>query len=373
MSKSTIEWTEHTWNPVTGCDKISPGCKNCYAEVLAKRLQKMKQPNYANGFKLTLQPSMLEIPLKRKKPTMWFVNSMSDLFHKDVPDEYIDRVFGMMTLTPQHTFQILTKRADRMRDYIARIVDAPDLVGMAAAYWVDFDEIPEYDQWLPKHIWLGVSVENQKAADERIPLLLETPAAIRFLSCEPLLGELKIKRWLKINWQCSGCNGYFAGGWKITCPDCGSKEYWCGSHKFNGRKVESHPNFPSQAGLGIDWVIAGGESGTKARPVHPDWVRSIRDQCDAAQVPFFFKQWGEYMPLGSVFDLSDGNQNAILTADEKKTIAVSITGKKAWETDGCDEIREGDEAARWYAMNRVGKKKAGRFLDGKEYMEFPKL
>lgn len=211
--KSQIEWTESTWNPVTGCTKISDGCKNCYAERLALRLKAMGQPNYRDGFALTLQPQALELPLNWKKPQTIFVNSMSDLFHKDIPLDYIKRVFDVMAKAHWHNFQVLTKRADRLKEVSAEL------------------------NWTP-NIWMGVSVENQKVV-QRIDDLRETGAHIKFLSVEPLLGNL--------------------------------------------------PNLNLR---GIDWVIVGGESGPKARPMQENWVLEIRDQCQAFDVPFFFKQWG---------------------------------------------------------------------------------
>lgn len=210
---SGIEWTESTWNPVTGCDKVSPGCKFCYAERMAERLQAMGQPNYANGFELTLQPHMLELPLRWRKPQTIFVNSMSDLFHKDVPLSYIQQVFDVMRRAHWHRFQVLTKRADRL----ARV-----------------DE----DLSWTSNIWMGVSVETAQYID-RIDQLRTTHATIKFLSLEPLLGPL-----------------------------------------------------PALDLRSIDWVIVGGESGPSARRMDPAWVAEIRDQCIAAHVPFFFKQWG---------------------------------------------------------------------------------
>lgn len=210
---SGIEWTESTWNPVTGCTKVSPGCKYCYAERMAERLQAMGQANYVNGFKLTLQPHMLELPLKWKKPQTIFVNSMSDLFHEDVPPEYVRRVFDVMNRAEWHRFQVLTKRAERL---------------------VDLDSILKWTS----NIWIGVSVESNEHR-KRIDHLRLTGACIKFLSLEPLLGPL--------------------------------------------------PDLDMTA---IDWVIVGGESGPQARPMNPAWVIDLRDQCQRAKVPFFFKQWG---------------------------------------------------------------------------------
>jgi protein gp37 len=213
MAQSTIEWTDATWNPVTGCTKISPGCKHCYAERMAKRLMMMGQANYRNGFETTLQPHMLELPFKWKSPKRIFVNSMSDLFHTDVPLDYIEQVFSVMRRAHWHQYQVLTKRSERLLELSLRL------------------------EWAP-HIWMGVSVENEKYV-ERIDDLRKTQAHVKFLSLEPLLGPL---------------------------------------HKLDLR--------------GIDWAIVGGESGPGARPVDPAWVTDIRDQCLRADVAFFFKQWG---------------------------------------------------------------------------------
>jgi protein gp37 len=210
---SGIEWTESTWNPVTGCSKISPGCKNCYAERMAERLQAMGQPNYRNGFGLTLQPQMLELPLRWKKPQTIFVNSMSDLFHDKVPLPYVQRVFSTMRQAHWHRFQVLTKRAHRLATLSPQI------------------------DW-PSNVWMGVSVESANYLD-RIDNLRTTGALVKFLSLEPLLGPL-----VNLNL------------------------------------------------VGIDWVIVGGESGPRSRPMDAAWVTDIREQCDRADVAFFFKQWG---------------------------------------------------------------------------------
>jgi len=210
---SGIEWTEATWNPVTGCTKVSPGCKHCYAERMAKRLQAMGQANYARGFELTLQPHMLELPLRWKQPQTVFVNSMSDLFHPGVPLTYVRRVFDIMGRAHWHRFQVLTKRAERLEELSPRLA------------------------W-PPNVWMGVSVESARYVS-RIDRLRATGARLKFLSLEPLLGPL---------------------------PDLDL--------------------------TGIDWVIVGGESGPGARPIDPEWVIDLRDQCRRAGVPFFFKQWG---------------------------------------------------------------------------------
>jgi protein gp37 len=223
--KSTIEWTEATWNPVTGCVEVSPGCDHCYAKTFAERFRGVPGHPYEQGFDLTLRPERLDQPLRWTRPRLIFVNSMSDLFHADIPPEYIRRCFDVMRQASQHTFQVLTKRAERMERIIRRW---QDMGGVEASQW-----------WRPQpNIWLGVSCETT-AYYSRIRHLQRTPAALRFLSLEPLLAPL--------------------------------------------------PNLPLD---GIGWVIVGGESGPGARPMDPEWVREIRDQCIAAGVPFFFKQWG---------------------------------------------------------------------------------
>ncbi len=212
-TNSHIEWTEATWNPVTGCDKVSPGCAHCYAERMAKRLKAMGQSNYTRGFELTLQPQMLELPLRWKRSRRIFVNSMSDMFHTEVPLEFIQRAFHVMARANWHQFQVLTKRSERLFSLDAEL------------------------NWRP-HIWMGVSVENARFL-HRIDHLRATRAHVKFLSLEPLLGPL--------------------------------------------------PNLDLR---NIDWVIVGGESGPRARPMNPAWVSDIRNQCQDANVAFFFKQWG---------------------------------------------------------------------------------
>jgi len=225
MATSSIEWTEVTWNPTTGCDQTSPGCDNCYALTLAKRLQAMGSKKYQNdgdprssgpGFALTLHPDTLSDPLRWKKPRTVFVNSMSDLFHPQVPDDFIEKVLAVMRATPQHNYQVLTKRSRRLKDCADRF------------------------EW-PANLWLGVSVETQNYAF-RLDHLRAVPAAVRFVSAEPLLGPLDL--------------------------DLG----------------------------GIDWLIAGGESGPRARPIDSDWVRGLRDACEPLDTAFFFKQWGGRTP-----------------------------------------------------------------------------
>lgn len=278
MSKSKIEWTEHVWNPVSGCTKISPGCKHCYAEVMANRLRAMGAKGYENGFALTLQPDRLDIPLRRKKPTTYFVNSMSDLFHEGVPDSYIDQVFAVMALSPQHTFQVLTKRPERMLAYMTKRMTMPNIDQLA--FEIARDQLGgtrtgrewEGIKWPLSNVHLGVTVENQEAADERIPLLLQTPAAVRWASVEPMLEAIDLSR-------IKAPNGFHASA-------------------FGGQRDGNYYEFDN----GLNWVVCGGESGKNKRPMNLDWARSLRDQCAAAGVPFLFKQIDGTKAAGRLLD-----------------------------------------------------------------------
>lgn len=240
-----ISWTDEVWNPVTGCSKVSEGCRNCYAAALAPRLAAMGKKGYTSlpwtaknaVHNVFLHIDRLDRPLRWRKPRRVFVNSMSDLFHEQAPDEFIAQVFDIMARCPEHTFQVLTKRPARMAEFVA-------------AY--DPEALAPFP--LP-NVWLGTSVENQKAADERIPYLIRTPAAVRFLSCEPLLGWINLESWIP----------YAAVGWNAD------------AYENNEERM-------------LHWVIAGGESGPNHRSMDPAWPRSLRDQCVAASVPFFYKQ-----------------------------------------------------------------------------------
>jgi protein gp37 len=286
---SGIEWTDATWNPVTGCTKVSAGCDHCYAATFAERWRGVPGHHFENGFDLTLRPDKLTLPLSWRKPRRIFVNSMSDLFHADIPDAYIARVFAVMAATPQHTYQVLTKRPARMRALVSRgVLGGEGFPGMVEEAMAEFTHAG-VERWPLPHVWLGVSVEDQHWTDIRVPALIDTPAAVRFLSCEPLLGPIDLSAWMPTGgarWQCVGCHRFYGGPHRDACPDCGRVGYWTGSHTGNG-----HPH-----GQPIGWVIAGGESGHGARPMHPDWVRGLRDQTTTAGVPFLFKQWGGRTP-----------------------------------------------------------------------------
>ena len=293
MGQTSIEWTEHSFNPVVGCTKASLGCQNCYALQMAVRLaHNPKLPadvreryistvrkvggKWEWSGKVALFPERLDEPLGRRKPTRYFVPSMGDLFHKDVPFWFVRNVWGMMALCPQHTFQVLTKRPKRMLDFVSREWVAhvhtervtqrytePVLAGLC-------DILP--------NVWLGTSIENQAAADKRIPLLLQTPAAVRFVSAEPLLGAVELGK------RCQICGKYwFRSDLYCSEGDCLTED--CGIDEDL---------------VGLDWLICGTESGPGARPWDWDWIRSLRDQCQAARVPFFLKQItvdGKKVPL----------------------------------------------------------------------------
>lgn len=259
-----IEWAEETWNPVTGCSPISEGCRNCYAARMAKRLA--GRCGYPEGepFRVTLHPDKLDQPMRWKKPRMIFVCSMGDLFHEDVPTTFIDQVLEIIASCPQHTFIALTKRPENLEHKIYGIT--PDnpyrLLGGG--------------DYLP-NLWLGVTAENQQRADERIPVLLQIPAAVRFVSVEPMLGPVDLTK-ISLGPNGHGLTFYHnsLNGW--------STGYNAETHK---QKVSRNDQFSR-----LDWVICGGESGPGARPMHPDWVRSIRDQCRDAGVAFYMKQMG---------------------------------------------------------------------------------
>lgn len=273
--KSSIEWTDATWNPVRGCTKISPGCKNCYAETFAERFRGVSGHPYEQGFDLRIVPEKLEEPLKWKRPRQIFVNSMSDLFHVDVPEAYISAVADVMRRANWHTYQVLTKRSERMRDLLnGTLLEAAQM----------------------KHIWWGVSVEDRKYGLPRIEHLRAAQAAVRFLSIEPLLEDL-------------------------------------GAVDFRG----------------ISWVIVGGESGRAARAMHPDWVRSLREQCVSSGVAFFFKQWGEWAPR------DDGGVRFFASGDRAPRHKFLASETRATH------------------VSRVGKKKAGRLLDGRTWDETPQI
>lgn len=321
-----------TWNPIIGCSKVSAGCENCYAERMANRLSfNPNTPWYKyvvtdgkwNG-KTALLGGHPILPFTWKAPRLIFVCSMGDLFHEKTKFQTIDKIFATMASCPQHIFIVLTKRAKRMSKYFKWYDTSWNSVGMQGndriRYYCyhDFGVEIDYNDWkwpLP-NVWLGVTAENQEQANKRIPYLLEIPAAVRFVSFEPMLRSVSIAEY----WRECGAGAY---------------EIWLN---------------------GLDWVIAGGESGPGARPLHPDWVRTIRDQCKASEVPFFFKQWGEYRPANS---MDKGGK------DKWKWISTSGTVEPSLARTFHNE-REHHEL-----MFLCGKSKAGNLLDGGKYEQYP--
>lgn len=292
---SSIEWTDATWGPTTGCDRVSAGCDHCYALTMSKRLKAMGKPHYQRdgdpktsgpGFGLSMHPDRLIIPFGWRKSKRVFVDSMSDLFHANVTTDFLARVFAVMAANPQHVFQVLTKRPQRMFRFIDN-AGTPELVEAAAEElagewgWCHLNH-PDPLPWPLPNVWLGTSVENHEAA-YRIDWLVKTPAAVRFLSCEPLLGPLDLRPWLMA--PITEASPYFG----VQCHETGCQH-----------AADMHGIYPSgalrlecvQDARYVDWVIAGGESGPGFRPVDPDWVRAIRDQCQGTAAAFFFKQWG---------------------------------------------------------------------------------
>lgn len=277
---SKIEWTDATWNCVTGCTKVSPGCDHCYAETFAERWRGVPGHHFENGFDITLRPERLEQPLRWKRPRRVFVNSMSDLFHKDIPDDFILQVFAVMAVTPRHTYQVLTKRHGRMRSLLSR-ANFPEQV-RALAWSLDGHSARRV-QWPLPNVHLGVSVENQQWAEIRVPALMQTPAAVRFLSCEPLIGPVD----LGIGDPHQGHESDDVFGWPRPriCLDCSDPD---------GEDSIVHFRREPDA-CGISWVIVGGESGPGARPMSARWARTLVRECQSAEVPVFVKQLGSVL------------------------------------------------------------------------------
>ncbi len=366
-----IEWTTATWNPLAGCSLVSHGCTNCYAMKMAARLERMlpslthyrglTQPSKAGPVwtgKVALAPEHILLePLKRKKPTTYFVNSMSDLFHEDVPDEWILRVLDVIRIASydggsncgridrghgEHTFQVLTKRSARMRDVMSRLRWDGERLHL----------LPQNDgraRVLLRNLWLGVSCEDQRRADERIPDLLETPAAIRFISAEPLLGAINLRR-LPVGDRIfvDALSGYHEGeALPVTS--------WVDVQE----SLKSLPTLPDRSSR-LDWVIAGGESGPGARPMHPDWARDLRDQCARTHVAFFFKQHGSW---STVYDRDRDDPDW-----RRCGAVVSDTPTGEWLNLAGGQGFHGERVVR---VIPVSKKAAGRLLDGREWNDMP--
>jgi len=342
-----IEWTDETWNPVTGCTRISPGCLHCYIErQTPMRVQRKRFDGDQIGAVLPVQlhPERLGKPLTWRKPLRIFVCSMADLFHDDVPDEFIARVWATMALAPRHTFQVLTKRAGRMRSLLSdpwwSETLLPEIVHQLA-------DGRGYEMRYPlPNVWVGVSTETQKWADIRIPQLLDTPAAVRWISAEPLLGPVDLANW--IPGRCA-CQPLGPGG--LLPPIEGVHWHGCPALRYRG----------------LDWVVVGGETGPGSRPMHPQWARTIRDQCAAAGVPYFFKQWGDLAPADV-----DRYSELLMFSGRDQGCVVELDGRVsvAWSMSGAD-LRDDGPSPTGAIMRRVGKKRAGRELDGRTWDEFP--
>ncbi|GAB4534767.1 MAG: phage Gp37/Gp68 family protein [Haliangiales bacterium] len=355
---SKIEWTDATWNPITGCSLVSEGCRHCYAARLAAtRLREhpsragLARLNAAGEAKFTgevrFNEQWLDQPLRWRRPRRIFVCAHGDLFHEAVPDEWIDRVFAVMALSPRHVFQVLTKRPERAWKYLSDCHENTDLFERIADRGgrIMSDGDGAHDtllgvDWPLPNVWLGTSVENQPTADARIPHLLATPAAVRFVSAEPLLGPVALDDLL-------GAADEGAGEWRFSCLD------------NDGLGPEDDPDF---GGALIDWVIVGGESGPGARPMHPDWARSLRDQCAAAGVPFFFKQWGEWGPP-TPYPVP-AQTGALI----RHTVTASTNPKRVGATTWC--AGRGPEMPS-EIMDRTGNRAAGRLLDGRTHDAMP--
>jgi protein gp37 len=356
MSKTSIEWADFSWNPIraddfrgkTGwhCERVSEGCRNCYAEGINRRLgTKLEyKPGNRDALEIHVDGDTLRAPLKWKRPRRIFVCSMTDLFGDWVRDEMIDLVFAVMALCRQHTFQVLTKRSARMRAYMAHVEREAFWMNAVGRILEDrsrtgyFPILEQCEPWLPlPNVWLGVSAEDQSRADERIPDLLATPAAVRFVSLEPLLGEIDLTR---IEAVATGClkDGDFSYPKRINALT-GEAGHYPGKNTF-------HPNSHRVARL--NQVIVGGESGPNARPMHPDWPRKIRDDCAAAGVPFFFKQHGEWIGVPDLRHLPGGVGPGFGAYDHRRY----------------DQEHE---------AIRVGKRIAGRLLDGVKHNGFPEV
>lgn len=386
--KTSIEWTDATWNPTRGCRRKSPGCLNCYAEVIAARfsgeglayegLAEMTPSGPRWTGKARFVGEHLADPLRWQRPRRIFVDSTSDLFFEAFTNEQIAAVFGVMAAARQHTFQVLTKRPERAVEWF-KWAERADIAKHAIEALRGYVETGcgsafDPDAWPLPNVWLGVSVEDQRRADERIPLLLQAPGAVRFLSMEPLLGQVDLSEWMAPMSTCGSCNAVHAGEPDV-CPSCGRDDlittWGAQEHEdlLSGARYAPSPE-ELRAGVWsdgiltrpqIDWVICGGESGHGARPMHPAWARSLRDQCAEAGVPFLFKQWGEWAP---VLTKEEAESN------ERRGLAERMTGRTRWLNTAGGHGYHGDDVT---LVRRVGKKAAGRELDGRTHDAFPEV
>lgn len=380
--KTGIEWTDATWNPIVGCSIVSKGCTNCYAMKAAHRMEHIldatkntagnipphhyrsltkesKSGPVWTGRVNTAPKTILTQPLRWKHPRRIFVNSMSDLFHENVLDRWIDMVFAVMALTPQHTYQILTKRPERMRSYINGVAFyQPCRINKIVERLVGANKI---DSWSPPfaNVWLGVSVEDQETAETRIPVLLDTPAAVRFISCEPLLGKIDLNH---LDIHEDGCiSALTALDWQKYYDTC-----WKGTEQTGEETLDRFLDYHNLSAMPsgkmhntLDWVIVGGESGKDARPMHPDWARQLRDQCAGAAVPFFFKQWGEWAP----------GENC---PPQRRTEKTASWWNNEWSFDSVTPAAAREQHIEDEPdLYRIGKRNASNMLDGICHNAYP--
>ncbi len=418
MTASKIEWTDRSdWNYLRGCTRVSEGCHHCYAEAIAARFSGPGQPFHGfaertkNGprwtGKVAAIPERLTLPLRWRKPARIFVNSAFDLFHEDVADDEIDRVFAVMALAPQHTFQLLTKRAQRMRVYLSALSKNADRdrANELPAYWqsrlananqpgslpISKNDVERalgfcakftYDQptpaWPLPNVHLGVSVEDQATADARVPELLATPAALRFVSAEPLLGPIDFTRLGTLEVLRSALPQVAAyheadvrpntiSGMQIEAlgrPGQATTFYQTPDH-MGGFAIRFPRPFPR-----LDWIIVGGESGANARTMHPDWPRAIRDQCANAVVPFFFKQWGEWIGADQWLREIQADGSRLTVCGRALQTPLNFHDAQAVaEMSGAPFQHQSDGST----LLRVGRRRAGRLLDGREHNDLPEI
>ncbi|RKI06639.1 phage Gp37/Gp68 family protein [Corallococcus sp. AB030] len=396
MAETAIEWTDVVWNPTRGCSRVSPGCGagtpgarkgGCYAERMAIRLSGPGQayeglvkstpagPRWTG--KVVLDAEKLLEPLHWRKPRRVFVNSMSDLFHESLTVKDIAKVFAVMALARRHTFQVLTKRAEVM----ARTVGSEDFRGQVLSIAAmeatrrGLNLEPDELRWPLPNVWLGVSVEDQQRADERIPELLRTPSAVRWLSCEPLLGPVNLSQWLERIDHCSSCGAENAPQGPDRCPECAHEgtlvSTWgarqAESYRSGARYEDGGPG-PEDDGPQLHWVVGGGESGPGARPMHPVWARRLRDQCVSAGVCFFFKQWGAWKPYCT---MTEQEADALYEPVPEGMPEDSTRRCRVPEvTFPTEPLPVGGEVHTLFAL---GKKAAGRVLDGRTWDEMPEV
>jgi len=367
-----IWWTK-SWNPVIGCSKCSTACENCYAEALhtqrhkALLAGKKMPPCYAEPFdRVRFFPERLIEPLHWRKPQMIFVCNMGDLFHDAVMDSsFLDRIFAVMAMCPQHTFMLLTKRSDNQLKYITSEADTEHMAWLADKSLGEDELAAHAPTWPLPNVWIGATIWDQASADRAVPILLSTPAAKRFVSVEPMLGPVDLGQWFERIDHCGACGAESPAQVEDVCPECGSDAglittWGCAQaerYRTGERYSESPAGEEDLKGQPLDWIICGGETGPGARPMHPDWPRKLRDDCVAAGVPFFFKQWGEYSQRGGTGIVEAHGSGAPNVAWPDGTVR--------W---GKSEDR-GGEGVR---LARVGKAKAGRVLDGQEWSEVPR-